>query len=142
MRRLIIVAVTHTSSSDAYITLWRPDNNGYTPVISRAGRYAHEHVARALGYYNTGDHLAVPADVIESMSVEPPAGWFDYPGGCVMNIRSNWFAIKNAAVWPTQWPVKTRPATKATLAQLAERFDRVRLAAIAQAAISADGSDV
>ncbi|MDE4918601.1 hypothetical protein ACUXAV_000700 [Cupriavidus metallidurans] len=100
----IVVAVCHTTRDHHYITLWRPDNNGYTPVVPRAGRYSAEQIARHLDYYNSGYHVAVPAALVEQLGVEPPAGFFDYAGPAVPNSAANWKLILDSAPWLTNYP--------------------------------------
>ncbi|RDK10656.1 hypothetical protein [Cupriavidus lacunae] len=50
MTEFIVVAVCHTDRDHHYITLYRPENRGYTPVVSRTGRYSGERLAEALDY--------------------------------------------------------------------------------------------
>lgn len=106
MSRYIVIAVCHTNRQHEYITLWRPDDRGYTPVVPRAGLYEREHVAEHLSYYNGGPHIAVPAHVVTALGVEPPHGFFDYAGPAVPNTRSSWDALVAAMEWPTKYKVK------------------------------------
>jgi hypothetical protein len=101
-----IVAVCHTIRDHKYITFWRPDDRGYTPVLNRAGKYDRERVVSHLDYYNGGDHVAIRAESIDALAVPIPDGYFDYQGVGVPNTRENWQAIQAAIVWPTGWPIK------------------------------------
>lgn len=112
MSEFIVVAVCHTTRDHSYITFWRPDDRGYTPVVPRAGRYSGEQIAQHLDYYNTGYHVAVPAALIEDMGTEPPAGFFDYGGPAVLNTRANWKLILAAAPWAPKYPPEPEPFRK------------------------------
>jgi hypothetical protein len=101
-----VVAVCHTIRDHEYITLWRPDDCGYTPVLPRAGRYDYERVMSHLDYYHGGDHIAVRKAVIDALAVPIPDGYFDYSGPGILNTKANWEVIKAALAWPTKYPVK------------------------------------
>ena len=106
MSEFYVVAVCHTNRGHEYITLWRPDDCGYTPVLPRAGRYERESIESRLGYYNTGSHIAIPIDVLDKLAVAIPDGYFDYAGPGIPNTKRSWEAIKSALAYPTKWPVK------------------------------------
>lgn len=106
MTEFYVIAVCHTIRDHEYITLWRPDDRGYTPVIPRAGRYAEDHVRQHIDYYHNGDHVAVPCEVIDAMGVYPKPGYFDYPGPAVPNTKANWDAIRAALIGPTPFEWK------------------------------------
>ena len=95
-----IVNLSHTTRRDRYITIWRPDDRGYCWALSRAGKYAHDHVMRHLGYYNGGwANVAVPCSVLDAMAVPPIPGHHDNDAGpCVENTRANWKTILAAVV--------------------------------------------
>lgn len=106
MSEYIVVAVCHTIRDHEYITLWRPDDCGYTPVVPRAGLYSRERIAQHLDYYNGGEHIAVPAHVVQALGVEPPPRYFDYAGPAVPNTRASWDVLIAAMEWPTKYKVK------------------------------------
>ncbi|RIJ84990.1 hypothetical protein RSP822_18150 [Ralstonia solanacearum] len=119
MEQFIVVSVHHTIRDHEHITLWRPDDRGYTPVVPRAGLYSREQVTAHLDYYNNGDNVAVPVSVIEGLSVEVKKGFYDEGGPAVPNTRKSWNAIRAAMQWPTKYPVKPeckrgRPSTRVT----------------------------
>jgi hypothetical protein len=101
-----VIAVCHTNRSHEHITLWRPENKGYTPVIARAGKYARDLILTHLDYYNTGDHIAVPTEFLDALAVPVRAGYYDHAGPAVPNTKQSWKQIKDAIVFPTPWPVK------------------------------------
>ena len=106
MSDFYVIAVCHTNRDHEYITLWRPDNCGYTPVLPRAGKYEQERVLSLLDYYHMGDHIAVKVDAIDVLAEEIPAGYFDYAGPGIRNTKENWSKITKALAWATKWPVK------------------------------------
>jgi hypothetical protein len=101
-----IVAVCHTRRDHEYITLWRPDDCGYTPVLPRAGKYARDHVRSHLSYYHQGEHVAVKCEVIDALAVDIPVGYFDYSGPGIPNTKGNWTTIMSSLEWIPAWPVK------------------------------------
>jgi hypothetical protein len=101
-----VVAVCHTHRDHEYITLWRPDDCGYTPVLPRAGRYSRGSIEAHLPYYHQGEHVAVKASVLDSLAVEVPPKYFDYAGPAIQNSKENWRTIMAALEWATRWPIK------------------------------------
>jgi len=97
-----IISVHHTHRSDPYITLWRPDDRGYSLATERAGRYAEEHVLGRLGYYNSGcSNVAVRCDVLDKVSVPVKAGMIDGDAGqVVLNTAKNWKLIVASLIRP------------------------------------------
>ncbi|MDW3684864.1 hypothetical protein RA280_24550 [Cupriavidus sp. CV2] len=106
MSEYIVIAVCHTNRQHKYITLWRPDDCGYTPVVRRAGRYSRDAVLAHVDYYHGGQHIAVPAHVVESLGIEPPARYFDYAGPAVPNTRASWEKLLSVVEWPTKYKIK------------------------------------
>jgi hypothetical protein len=106
MSNYYVVAVCHTNRYHEYITLWRPDDCGYTPVLPRAGKYSRDHVQAHLSYYHQGEHVAVKADVLDAIAVDIPNGYFDYAGPGIRNTKENWKIITGALEWLPAWPVK------------------------------------
>lgn len=98
-----IVSVKHTQRGHRYITLWRPDNCGYTWALPNAGRYSREQVMEHLRYYNSGEDLAVPCAVLEAIAVPPVPGHHDNDTGpCIANNRANWnLILANVIAVPT-----------------------------------------
>jgi len=48
---------------------WRPNDNGYTSKLDRAGRFRHEKIMADPNIYNNGETtFAIPCDVVERMS--------------------------------------------------------------------------
>lgn len=109
MTDFYVVAVCHTNREHEYVTLWRPDDRGYTPVLPRAGKYDRANIEAHLGYYNGGDHIAIPCAALDALAVEIPNGYFDYAGPGIPNTRAAWDAIKKAIAYATQYPVKPTP---------------------------------
>ena len=89
-----VISVHHTQRSDRYITIWAPDDKGYRWALSRAGKYSEKRVRSHLGYYNSGDNVAVPCHVLDDIAVPPIPGHHDNDAGpCVPNTRASWKAI-------------------------------------------------
>jgi len=63
----IVISVHHTQRNCRYVTLWAPGDKGYRFRLSGAGRYSRCTVMKHLGYYNTGENIAVPVDVVEPL---------------------------------------------------------------------------
>jgi hypothetical protein len=105
-----VISVHHTHKRNRYILLWRPDDKGYTFRTSTAGRYAEEAVRAHLGYYNAGINIAVPAHVVDAMTVmTTPADQFDGADGpAVLNTAANWRRLLAAVIAPPKY--KPRPA--------------------------------
>ena len=106
MADYIVISVRHTNRGHKYITLWAPDDCGYTPVVPRAGLYDRANIQAHMNYYHCGGNIAVPADAVRALGIEPPEGWFDYAGPAVPNTRASWDALVAAMEWPTKYKVK------------------------------------
>ncbi|MFA1584734.1 hypothetical protein ABZR37_03875 [Achromobacter ruhlandii] len=68
MDEFYVISVHHTQRRDRYITLWRPDDRGYCWRIIAAGKYNRERVNASLGYYNSGENIAVPVEIVDAMA--------------------------------------------------------------------------
>ena len=102
-----IVSVKHTRRQNHYITLWRPDNNGYAWPLCWAGRYTRALVMEQLDYYNTGySDIAVPCTLVDGLAVPPEPGLIDGDAGPVVpNNGANWrLLIANAIQEPPYLP--------------------------------------
>lgn len=68
------------------LTLWGPDNQGYTWWLEHAGRYSHSRVMEDLDYYNDGENtMAVPCEVIDEhkKTVVPDHAMKDFRRRCL-----------------------------------------------------------
>ncbi|QKJ88065.1 hypothetical protein PMPD1_3135 [Paramixta manurensis] len=100
-REYFVISVKHNQCSDRYVILWGANNSGYRGRVESAGRYPESLVKAKLGYYNTGDDIAVPCDVIESLAVPVDKGFFDTDGGnWVLSNRKNWQTILAHVIEP------------------------------------------
>lgn len=114
-REYFILSVYHCSRDDAFILMFRRNDSGYAFRPHAAGRYSEKQVMERLGYYNDGYcNIAVPCDVIESLSSPAPDGCFDDNGGVVvLNNAKNWRkAIKNAVAKPRHEPKPEYPRAR------------------------------
>ncbi len=91
-RQYFIVSIGHNQRSDKYIRMFGANDSGYYGRIKSAGRYPESHVKTKLRYYNDGVcNIAVPCDVMESLSEPVEPKFFDDDSGCwVRNNRKNW----------------------------------------------------
>ncbi|PAV95265.1 hypothetical protein CJD50_17660 [Hafnia paralvei] len=114
-RECFILSVHHCTREKNFIEFFRPDNSGYALRLHAAGRYTAQQVMGHLGYYNDGHcNIAVPCDVIESLSSPAPDGYFDDNGGVVvLNNAKNWRkAIKSAVAKPKYEPKPEYPRAR------------------------------
>lgn len=114
-REYFILSVHHCSREKSFIELFRPNDSGYAFRLHSAGRYTEQQVMERPDYYNDGDcNIAVPCDVIESLSSPAPDGYFDDNGGVVvLNNAKNWRkAIKNAVAKPKYEPKPEYPRAR------------------------------
>jgi len=95
-----IISVKHTRREHDYITVWRPDNNGYAWPLSWAGKYSEADVLANRDYYHCGDDtLAVPCALLDTLAVPPTKGTVDNDAGpVVLNNRANWKCILEFAM--------------------------------------------
>lgn len=106
-KEFYVLSAMHTCRHHRYITLWAPDDCGYVYRISRAGRYTEERVMAHLGYYNSGSNIAVPVELIDTLTVmTTPADRLDGADGpAVLNTRAKWKILTaNAIVKPQYEP--------------------------------------
>ncbi|MGC6230414.1 hypothetical protein VU677_06585 [Hafnia paralvei] len=114
-REYFILSAHHCSRDDAFILMFRSNDSGYAFRLHVAGRYTEKQVMERIEYYNDGDcNIAVPCDVIESLSSPAPDGYFDDNGGVVvLNNAKNWRkAIKNAVAKPKHEPKPEYPRAR------------------------------
>jgi hypothetical protein len=90
-----IVSLKWTRRDSAYITVWRPHDNGYAWPLSWAGKYTNAQVAATPDYYHNGSStVAVPCEVLDAIAVPPQPGTVDNDAGpVVMNTKENWSTI-------------------------------------------------
>lgn len=90
-----IVSTKHTRSDSKFITVWRPDNNGYAWPLPWAGKYRLEDVLAEPDYYNSRRNtIAVPTEILDAVAVQPEAGWIDGDAGpVILNNADNWALI-------------------------------------------------
>lgn len=60
-----IISLKHTRKDDECITLWRPDDNGYTWFLKAAGEYHNPEK----GYHDNSDNMPVSIEAINSLSI-------------------------------------------------------------------------
>lgn len=67
MQHYYILSLKHSKHQSQYIW-WKPNDNGYTIDIDRAGIYTAEQIEREKLYYSNTDTLPVPVEYIEKAS--------------------------------------------------------------------------
>jgi len=107
-REFYIVSNKHTRREHRYVTLWRPDDKGYTFRASTAGRYTEERVREHLGYYNSGCSIAVPCDIVDDLTISTtPADCLDGTDGpAVLNTLAKWKVLLANTIEPPQYAPK------------------------------------
>lgn len=114
-RKYFILSVHHCTREKRFIEFFRPNNSGYAFRLHVAGRYADQQVMERLNYYNDGVcNIAVPCDVVASLSSPAPDGYFDDNGGVVvLNNANNWRqATKNTIAKPMYEPKPKYPRSR------------------------------
>lgn len=96
----LIASLKHTHQDHEHITFWRPNERGYTPVLSSAGQYEPE---KSLHLNNGDSTIAVPVEAVFALAVgtpyfKPGAQFYDEAGPVVDNTRANWNALIKASV--------------------------------------------
>ena len=79
-----VVNLSHTNKEHRYITFWRPDDKGYAWPLPWAGRYDRARILASLDYYNGGENIAVPCEIVEQLAVPPAPGLIDGDVGPVV----------------------------------------------------------
>lgn len=104
-----IVNLSHHRGDQFYISIWRPADRGYAYPLEWAGKYKRSDIEAHLGYYNSGDNIAIPTAVIEALAIEPLVGQIDGDAGPVVpNTKESWAPILAAIEYPTKHPVKPK----------------------------------
>lgn len=86
-----VVNVSHSCVERRYVQLWGPNNCAYVYPTARAGRYPRRLVESRLGYYNSGDNIAVPCSVVDALTVPPD--------GLVLDLDAGPAVPSNAECW-------------------------------------------
>ena len=60
-----VVNISHTIKERPYISFWRPADAGYAWPLSWSGRYERSRILAHLDYYNSGENVAVPCEIVE-----------------------------------------------------------------------------
>lgn len=103
-REYFVISVKHNQRSDRYVILWGANDSGYRGRVESAGRYPESRIREQLAYYNTGNNIAVPCEVIEQLSVPVEKGFFDTDDGhWVLNNRKNWQQILANVIEPPKY---------------------------------------
>lgn len=113
IREYYVVNLSHASRATPFITVWRPECKGYAWPLSWAGKYPEDEVLAHLDYYNGGDNVAVPCEVLDAMAVETPPGMVDNNAGpVVLSNKANWDTVLAAVILPPKRPCKPKYPTK------------------------------
>jgi len=101
-RLFYIVSVRYTRKDSQYLSVWRPNNEGYAYPLPWAGRYSDAVVRREWDYYHNGfDSIAVPCEILDALGVLPSAGAVDGDVGPVIpNTKATWSKIMSTLAWP------------------------------------------
>lgn len=100
--RFYILSLKHSAKHDDYITLWRPDDRGYTIYLPYAGKYTDREIEASPGYYNNGrTTAAVPCSEVDALGVEAMPG-YDCAGPVVLNKGDNWTKLLDKRPVTTQ----------------------------------------
>jgi len=104
-----IVDVREEWRGKPYITVWRPNNNGYAYPLSWSGRYSREQIDAEPRYYHSYrypstrvlDRFPVPCAFVEAMAVDPYRGDIDGDTGpVVLNNKRNRAKLRRARYNP------------------------------------------
>jgi hypothetical protein len=109
MKEFYVVSIAHTRREHRYITVWRPENNGYAWPLSWAGRYSESRIMSSLDYYHNGsESIAVSCITLDQLAVPVIPGTVDNNAGpVVMNTKENWDRILYTMSF--QPPCKPKP---------------------------------
>lgn len=120
MKDFYIVSIKHSQRHDPYITFWRPDNAGYAWPLSWAGKYDLDTVMRDLSYYNSGEDIAVPCGMADSLAVAPAPRTVDGDAGpVVLNTKENWKELLSSMIAPSTYEARPEVFGRRKLKQAA-----------------------
>lgn len=68
MQKKIVVSLKNTLKNDEYLTLWRPNDQGYTHSLSSAGKYEESQIQA--GYHDNENNLPVYWSAAIDCSIE------------------------------------------------------------------------
>jgi hypothetical protein len=110
VKEFYVISLKHTRREHRYVTLWRPDDKGYTFRASSAGRYPSVRVRAHLGYYNSGCSIAVPCEVVDALTVmTTPADCLDgVDGPALLNTEAKWKVLLANMIETPAYPPKPR----------------------------------
>ena len=102
-----VVNVSHSNKEHRYISLWRPDDKGYAWPLPWAGRYERARILAELNYYNGGENIAVPCEIVEQLAVAPAPGLIDGDVGPVVPSNQEcWDVLIASKIAGTQFKPK------------------------------------
>lgn len=100
-----VLSLKHLQRDHPFMTVWRPDDNGYAWPLAWAGKYDEAAIKKDLDYYNDGHAaVAVPCHVLDAMAVVPEPGWIDNDiGPVVLSNADNWATILANVIAPPKY---------------------------------------
>ena len=102
-----VVNLSHGHREHRYVTLWRPDDKGYAWPLPWAGRYPRARILESLDYYNGGENIAVPCEIVEQLAIAPEPGMIDGDAGPVVpNRKECWEVLLANKVAHTKYKPK------------------------------------
>jgi hypothetical protein len=103
-----IVNISHSHREARYVSFWRPECKGYAYPLSWAGKYGEAEVRADLGYYNSGENIAVPCEVVDALTCAPRPGDIDGDAGpVVLSTEEHWKVLTAHAIAKPKY--KLRP---------------------------------
>lgn len=69
MIEYLIAHIGHTTKSSEHVVWWKPDSNGYTICVEKAGRYSDD---EAIAICRHGSCIAVPVEHVEPLARSTP----------------------------------------------------------------------
>jgi len=89
--QFLVVNLSHARSDQYYVTFWRPENSGYAYPLDWAGLYPRSVIEASLDYYHSGSNVAVKAQGVLPLLLDPLKGYVDGDAGPVVpNTRKVW----------------------------------------------------